>query len=57
MLTEKQYQNLIKFIDDKFDKDSAGKYILIKTDAVYGNNDTFTMQRQLLHLHLQHLGK
>lgn len=41
MLTEKQYQNLIKFIDDKFDKDSAGKYILIKTDAVYGNNDAF----------------
>ena len=41
MLTEKQYQDLIKFIDDKFDKDSEGKYILIKTDAVYGNNDAF----------------
>ncbi|WP_333852066.1 TIGR02117 family protein [Epilithonimonas sp.] len=41
MLTEKQYQDLIKFIDDKFDKDPEGKYILIKTDAVYGNNDAF----------------
>lgn len=41
ILTEKQYQDLIKFIDDKFDKDSEGKYILIKTNAVYGNNDAF----------------
>lgn len=41
MLTEKQYQALIKFIDEKFDKDSAGNYQFIKTDAVYGNNDAF----------------
>lgn len=41
MLTEKQYQDLIKFIDDKFDKDSAGNYHLIKTDAVYGKDDAF----------------
>lgn len=41
MLTEQQYQNLVKFIDDRFDKDSQGKYILIKTDAVYGNDDAF----------------
>lgn len=41
MLTEKQYQALIKFIDDKFDKDSAGNYQFIKTNAVYGNNDAF----------------
>ena len=41
MLTEKQYQALIKFIDDKFDKDSAGNYQFIKTDAVYDNNDAF----------------
>ena len=41
MLTEKQYQALIKFIDNKFDKDSAGIYHCIKTDAVYGNNDAF----------------
>jgi len=41
MLTEKQYQALIKFIDDKFDKDSTGNYQFIKTDAVYGDNDAF----------------
>lgn len=41
MITKQQYQNLIKFIDDRFDKDASGKYILIKTDAVYGNNDAF----------------
>ncbi len=41
MITEQQYQNLIKFIDDKFDKDLKGNYMLIKTDAVYGNNDAF----------------
>lgn len=41
LITEQQYQNLIKFINDKFDKDLKGNYILIKTDAVYGNNDAF----------------
>ena len=41
MLTEKQYQNLIKFIDDKFDQDASGNYKFIKTDAVYDNNDAF----------------
>ena len=41
MLTEKQYQNLIKFIDDKFDQDESGNYKFIKTDAVYDNNDAF----------------
>jgi len=41
MLTEKQYQDLIKFIDDKFDKDAEGNYQLIKTDAVYDNDDAF----------------
>ncbi len=41
MLTEKQYLHLIQFIDSKFDKDASGNYMLIKTDAVYGNNDAF----------------
>ncbi len=41
LLTEQQFQNLIKFIDDRFDKNASGEYILIKTDAVYGNNDAF----------------
>lgn len=41
MLTENQYRNLITFIDQKFDKNSAGNYILIPTNAIYGNDDTF----------------
>ena len=41
MLTEEQYKNLVKYIDDRFDKDSAGHYILIPTNAVYGNDDAF----------------
>lgn len=41
MLTKTQYQNLIQFIRDKFDRDASGKVQLIKTDAVYGDNDAF----------------
>ena len=41
MLTEKQYTDLVQYIDTKFDKDAAGKNILIPTKAVYGNNDAF----------------
>lgn len=41
MITKEQYSDLIKFIKDKFDRDETGKPILIKTDAVYGKNDTF----------------
>ena len=40
-LTQNQYLDLIKFINDKFDRDEKGKPILIKTDAVYGKNDAF----------------
>ncbi|TDG36648.1 TIGR02117 family protein [Pedobacter changchengzhani] len=40
-LTSKQYQDLIKFIDTKFDKDVDGKNILVPTNAVYGENDAF----------------
>jgi len=40
-LTHDQYLDLIKFIQDKFDRDENGKPILIKTDAVYGTNDAF----------------
>ncbi len=40
-LTHEQYLDLIKFIQDKFDRDQNGKPILIKTDAVYGKNDAF----------------
>ena len=40
-LTRQQYLDLIKFINDKFDRAQNGKPILIKTDAVYGKNDAF----------------
>ena len=41
MLTEKQYQALINFIDERFDKDAKGDYQFIKTDQIYGDNDAF----------------
>ena len=41
MLTKTQYLSLISFIKNKFDRDQNGKPILIKTDAVYDNNDAF----------------
>lgn len=41
MLTDKQYQSLVNYIDDRFDKDTKGQYMLVKTDAVYGDNDAF----------------
>lgn len=41
MLTQTQYKNLCNFIDNKFEKDRNGKFILIKTNAVYGKNDAF----------------
>lgn len=40
-LTKTQYENLVKFIKAKFEKNAAGKPNLIVTDAVYGNNDAF----------------
>ncbi|WP_294304421.1 TIGR02117 family protein [uncultured Chryseobacterium sp.] len=41
MISRNQYKNLVKFVDEKFDKDTSGNYILVPTDAVYGNNDAF----------------
>ena len=41
MLTQAQYADLVKFVDSKFDKNSAGQNILIKTDAVYNDDDAF----------------
>lgn len=41
LITKKQYQDLIRFVNDKFDRDAAGKIIFIKTNAVYGKNDAF----------------
>lgn len=41
MISKKQYQDLVKFIDAKFDKDQSGNYILVPTNAVYSDNDAF----------------
>ena len=40
-MTERQYSNLIKFVDDSMEKDRNGNYINIKTNAVYGKDDAF----------------
>jgi len=41
MISREQYKDLVKFVDDKFDKDQNGNYILVPTNAVYGDNDAF----------------
>lgn len=41
MISKNQYRDLVKFVDEKFDKDAAGNYILIPTNAVYDDNDAF----------------
>lgn len=41
MISRSQYQNLVKFVEDKFDRDQNGSFILIPTNAVYSDNDAF----------------
>ncbi|MFL9833417.1 TIGR02117 family protein [Chryseobacterium sp. ST-37] len=41
MISKSQYKELVKFIDEKFDNDANGNYILIPTNAVYDDNDAF----------------
>jgi len=41
MISRSQYRKLIDFVDKKFDKDDQGNYILVPTNAVYGDNDAF----------------
>ncbi|WP_294223360.1 TIGR02117 family protein [uncultured Chryseobacterium sp.] len=41
MISRNQYKDLVKFVDEKFDKDAGGNYVLVPTNAVYGNNDAF----------------
>lgn len=41
MISKNKYQDLVKFVDAKFDKDPMGNYILVPTDAVYGKTDAF----------------
>lgn len=41
MISRSQYKKLVQFVDDKFDKDQNGNFILIPTNAVYSDNDAF----------------
>ncbi|CAI8898931.1 TIGR02117 family protein [Chryseobacterium sp. IT-36CA2] len=41
MISRNQYQNLVKYVEDKFDRDQNGNFILIPTNAVYSDNDAF----------------
>jgi len=41
MISRNQYQKLIQFVEGKFDQNQNGKFILIPTNAVYGDNDAF----------------
>ncbi len=40
-LSRKQYARLVDYISESFQKDSAGHFIYINTDANYGNLDAF----------------
>lgn len=41
MISREQYKKLVEFVEKKFDRDAKGNFILIPTNAVYGNNDAF----------------
>jgi len=41
MISKNQYKHLVQFVESKFDTDTDGNYILIPTNAVYGENDAF----------------
>lgn len=40
-LTDAQYRHLITYINRKFDRDPNGRVKLIRTNAVYGDDDSF----------------
>ncbi|MDR6526225.1 uncharacterized protein (TIGR02117 family) [Chryseobacterium rhizosphaerae] len=41
MISRSQYTRLVKFVEDKFDRDQNGNFMVIPTNAVYGDNDAF----------------
>lgn len=41
LISKEQYQRLITYITDSFQKDASGNFIPIKTDANYGKTDAF----------------
>ncbi len=40
-ISRAQYENLVRFIQNSFQTDAAGKYIYVDTDKQYGPNDAF----------------
>ena len=41
LISRGQYENLVKYVEKKFDRDQNGNFILIPTNAVYSDNDAF----------------
>ncbi|REC47214.1 TIGR02117 family protein [Chryseobacterium pennipullorum] len=41
MISRDQYKKLVVFVEKKFDRDQNGNFMLIPTNAVYGDNDAF----------------
>lgn len=41
LISKEQYRRLINYIYDSFQKDAAGHFMVIKTDANYGKTDAF----------------
>ncbi|RLJ31651.1 uncharacterized protein (TIGR02117 family) [Chryseobacterium sp. 7] len=41
IISRSQYKSLVKYVEDKFDRDQNGNFILIPTNAVYSDNDAF----------------
>lgn len=41
MISRNQYKNLVHFVEAKFDTDQNGQFMVIPTNAVYGDHDAF----------------
>lgn len=41
MISKEQYDRLIRYISQSFQKDASGNFLNIKTDAIYGKSDAF----------------
>ncbi|MBF4492696.1 TIGR02117 family protein [Flavobacterium sp. MR2016-29] len=41
MISKDQYNRLIQYINESFQKDASGNFLNVKTDAVYGKTDAF----------------
>lgn len=49
-LSKDQYRNLVRYITHRFRKDENDRFILIPTDAVYGDDDVFYEAKGRYHL-------